>query len=73
MPKVLLFSDKKGIPSVYKGLSVAFEKKLTFGIIRNTENALVTKYGIKKFPSLIVIKTGEKKPFTYTGKEFNFR
>jgi hypothetical protein len=24
VPKVLLFSDKKGIPSVYKGLSVAF-------------------------------------------------
>lgn len=24
VPKVLLFSDKKGIPSVFKGLSVAF-------------------------------------------------
>lgn len=58
---------------MYKGLSVAFEKKLTFGIIRNTESSLVTKYGIKKFPTLIVIKTGERKPFFYTGKEFNFR
>jgi hypothetical protein len=24
VPKVLLFSDKKGIPMVYKGLSVSF-------------------------------------------------
>ena len=58
VPKVLLFTDKKGVPSVYKGLSVAFEKKLTFGIVRNTEESLTSKYMIKKFPSLIVIKTG---------------
>jgi hypothetical protein len=24
VPKILLFTDKKGVPSVYKGLSVAF-------------------------------------------------
>lgn len=35
VPKTLLFTDKKGIPSVYKGLSVAFEKKLNFGIVRS--------------------------------------
>jgi hypothetical protein len=69
----LLFSDKKGIPSVYKGLSVAFEKKLTFGIVRNTEDSLVSKYMINKFPSLTVVKTGEKRPFVFNGKEFVFR
>ncbi len=34
---------------------------------------MVTKYTVKKFPSLVVVKTGEKKPFIYAGKEFNFR
>jgi hypothetical protein len=53
---------------VYKGLSVAFEKKLTFGIVRNTDESLISKYQIKKFPSLIVVKTGEKRPFFFTGK-----
>jgi hypothetical protein len=33
---------------------------------------LVQKYAIKKFPTLIVVKTGEKKPFIYDGKEFDF-
>jgi len=37
VPKVFLFTDKKGMPLVFKGLSVAFENKLFFGIIRNEE------------------------------------
>lgn len=57
---------------IYKGLSVAFEKKLNFGLIRNTDTILTDKYGIKKFPTVLVVKTGEKKPITFTGKTFNF-
>ena len=57
---------------IYKGLSVAFEKKLNFGLVRNTETSVTDKYSIKKFPTLMVVKTGEKKPIMYTGKEFNF-
>jgi len=30
VPKVFLFTDKKGIPLIYKGLSIAFENKLFF-------------------------------------------
>jgi hypothetical protein len=58
VPKVLLFTDKKGTPSVYKGLSVAFEKKLNFGVVRSSDETLVSKYMIKTFPTIIVIKTG---------------
>jgi hypothetical protein len=73
VPKVLLFTDKKGIPMLYKGLSVAFEKKLNFGIVRETDTVLSGKYGIKSFPAIIVLKTGERKHFAYSGKEFNFK
>ena len=68
VPKVLLFTDKKGVPMVYKGLSVNFERKLTFGIVRNTDDILAERYAVKSFPSLQVIKTGEKKPFSFKGK-----
>ncbi len=68
VPKVLLFTDKKGVPIIYKGLSVAFEKKLNFGIVRSTDDVLVQKYTVKKLPTLIVVKTGEKKPFVFDGK-----
>lgn len=44
VPKVLLFTDKKGTPLLYKGLSTALEGKQFFGIIRHTEEALVKKY-----------------------------
>lgn len=73
VPKVLLFTDKKGVPMLYKGLSVAFEKKLNFGIVRDSDSILVGKYGVKTFPTILVLKTGERKPFQYTGKEFNFK
>jgi hypothetical protein len=57
---------------IYKGLSVAFEKKLFFGLIRSSDDILVERYNIKKFPSIIVVKTGEKKPHRYTGEmKFN--
>lgn len=36
-PKVFLFSDKKGTPSIYKALSSHFDKTLLFGLIRSEE------------------------------------
>ena len=57
---------------MYKGLSVAFEKKLNFGLVRNNETILTDKYNVKQFPTVMVIKTGEKKPILYKKKEFDF-
>ena len=53
---------------IYKGLSVAFEKKLNFGLIRSSDDILIDRYGIKKFPTVIVVKTGEKKPIFFNEK-----
>ena len=51
VPKALLFTDKPtGIPLIFKALSVAFEKKLFFGIVRSSDDQLIKKYNIKKFP-----------------------
>ena len=36
-----------------------------FGVIRKDESELIEKYKIKKFPSIIVVKVGEKKPILY--------
>jgi hypothetical protein len=53
---------------VYKGLSVAFEKKLNFGLVRSNDSVLVSKYNVKKFPTVIVVKANEKKPIFFDGK-----
>lgn len=47
VPKALLFTDKKGVPLIYKGLSIAFDKKLFFGIVRSSEKSIMDKYKIK--------------------------
>lgn len=72
VPKVLLFTDKKGVPIIYKGLSVSFEKKLNFGVVRSSDDLMMQKYAVKKLPTVLVVKAGEKKPIVYDGKEFNY-
>lgn len=71
-PKVLLFTNaKKGTPFVYKALSQNFEKTLQFGLVRESEAALKDKYKIKKYPSLLVIKS-EGKPIKFDSDSFAY-
>jgi len=58
--KVLLFTDNKGVPTIFKALSYNFDKTLFFGIVRKDETALAKKYKVTKFPALFLIKPGEK-------------
>jgi hypothetical protein len=68
VPKILLFTEKKGVPTLYKALSMSFESRLFFGIIRKEDEAIIERYGIKDFPRILVVKTTEKKPYPYKGE-----
>lgn len=72
LPKSLLFTDKPGLPLIFKALSSTFKNKLRFGIIRKDQEDLVSTYNVKKFPTILVIKAGIKKPNVFN-KEFNFK
>jgi thioredoxin-like negative regulator of GroEL len=72
-PKVLLFSDKKGIPLIFKALSTHFDKTLLFGLVRETETALASKYKVKSFPAVFLLKDKDSKPQKYEGKEYNYQ
>jgi len=39
--------------------------------VRETEDALAKKYKIKKFPSLVVVKS-EGKPIPFEGEDFTY-
>ena len=67
LPKCFLFTDKKGVPLLYKALSVSFQKKIEFGIVRHTDTAITSKYKINTFPKIMAIGVTEKKPNYYTG------
>jgi hypothetical protein len=68
LPKVLLFTDKTGVPLIIKVLSVQFDKKMLFGIVRSAEQSIVSKYKVTKFPTIMVIPVGAKKNDYYKGE-----
>jgi hypothetical protein len=68
LPKCFLFTDKKGTPLLFKALSVAFQKKIEFGIVRDSDTAITGKYKVNSFPKIMVIGVAEKKPNFYTGE-----
>ena len=53
--KVILFTQRKTTPPLLKALSKYFKNKLNFGEIRETEKELVKKFGIDRFPLLMVL------------------
>lgn len=53
---MLLFTDKKKTPIVYRALSTHFEKTLDFGIVRDSEEALIKKYKVKSFPTFFLLR-----------------
>jgi hypothetical protein len=46
---------------------------LIFGLIRNSETALLSKYKVKTFPAIMMLKEGEMRPIKYDGKEFTYQ
>jgi hypothetical protein len=63
VPKVVLFTDKpKGVPTLFKALANNLEGKMFFGVARSNEDAeLASDYKISSYPTIIMIKTTEKK------------
>lgn len=73
-PKVLLFSNKKSPPLIFKALSseTVFKRTVKFGFVQESEADVVAKFKIKKFPSIMMQRgsKGETKE-QYKG-EMNF-
>jgi len=41
-------------------------------MIKKDEDALVKKYGVKKFPHFVLVKPGQKKPIVYEGETYTY-
>jgi hypothetical protein len=55
--KVLLFTERKKTSLLYKGLSSFFYDRLLFGEVKKENKALIKRFGIKTFPSVILYLT----------------
>jgi len=69
--KALLFTDKAKTPLLWRGLSIDFKGKMTLGIVNKDEKGVVGRYKVSKFPTVLVVKPGEKKPIKFIDK-FNY-
>jgi len=54
LAKVILFSNKPTTTTLYKALAIDFHHRLEVGEVKHTEEAVVTRFGIEKYPTLIV-------------------
>ena len=60
LQKVLLFSDRDTVPSLYKAVTSAFRGRLDFGIVWKNQTDIVEKYGVKWFPTLLVLEADRR-------------
>merc|ERR1712048_711559 len=73
-PKILLFSNKKSPPTIFKALSseTVFRRTVKFAFVSEDNEELVGKFRVKKFPTIIMQRGGKAEvKETYTG-EINF-
>merc|ERR1719451_155390 len=55
-PKVILFSNKKSPPTIWKALSseTVFKRTVKFGFVGEEEKELATRFKAKKFPTIMM-------------------
>jgi len=74
-PKILLFSNKKTAPMMWKALSseTVFKRTVKFGFVTDGETEICSKFKVTKFPTVISMRGGSKAESkeTYKG-EINF-
>ena len=65
--KVLLFSEKPAVTTLYKALAQQFQNRLAFAQAPISDAELKAKYGVEKAPTLLVLPAGSDEPVLYDG------
>ncbi|KAL4979490.1 hypothetical protein BDW66DRAFT_127560 [Aspergillus desertorum] len=67
-PKALLFTEKGTTSSLIRAIAIDFLGSIKVAQIRNKETAAVDRFGITKFPSLILLPGNGKEHIVYNGE-----
>jgi protein disulfide-isomerase A6 len=67
-PTAILFTEKGTTSALIRALAIDFKGAIKFLQIRNKETSSVQKFGIEKFPSLVLLPGGDKEAITYDGE-----
>ena len=66
-PKAILFTDKGTTSALLKAVAIDFLDAIPVAQIRNKETKAVEKFGIDKFPTLVLVPGDGKDPIKYDG------
>jgi protein disulfide-isomerase A6 len=66
--KAIIFSEKGTVSAMVKVMSTDFFGNVHFGQAKSKDAALVERFGITKFPSLVVLPGGEADPLIFDGE-----
>ncbi|GFG24396.1 putative protein disulfide-isomerase DDB_G0275025 [Aspergillus udagawae] len=67
-PKAILFTEKGTTSALLKAVAIEFLGSIKVGRIRNKESDAVEKFGVKEFPTLVLVPGGDKEPIIYDGE-----
>lgn len=67
-PKGLIFGDKGLVPPLAKALAIDFLGSLDVGYSRAGDKKTMQKYGIKEFPTVVLIPGKNKDPIKFDGE-----
>lgn len=67
-PKAILFSEKGTTSALLKSLAIDFLDVIAVGQVRENQKETVAKYGIEKFPTLVLFPGEGEDPVVYEGE-----
>jgi protein disulfide-isomerase A6 len=67
-PKAILFTSKGTTSALIRSIAIDFLDVISVAQIRDKETAAVKKFGIEKFPALVLIPGEGKDPIVYDGE-----
>ncbi|KAL1843851.1 hypothetical protein VTJ49DRAFT_7202 [Mycothermus thermophilus] len=67
-PKAILFTEKGTTSALLKSIAIDFSDVIQIGQVRNKETKTVQKFGIDKFPTLILLPGGDAPHVVYDGE-----
>ncbi|KAK1957299.1 thioredoxin-domain-containing protein [Colletotrichum sublineola] len=67
-PKAILFTEKGTTSALLRSVAIDFLDAVEVGQVRSKESKAVEKFGVKSFPTLVLLPGGGKEPIVYDGE-----
>lgn len=67
-PKAILFTEKGATSALLRSIAIDFLDVVSVAQIRDKETNAVERFGVKKFPTLVLVPTGDAAPVIYDGE-----